>query len=128
MSAIFKEAQQQEEVDPIVATVDEFAQLHNQISPLLDRYEALKKKLAVVANAQTDDGPVSLVGSVYIVDFSAPSETTECKVSSQEYFEDTGDWSALTVSVTKARSALDKGSFSQLFESTKGSRRFKRVR
>lgn len=108
--------------------IDEFAILHEQMAPLQDRYDALKKTLAGFVNADKTDTTVSLLGNRFVVDYSAPTKDFKCNLSAEEFLGETLQWGALTVSTTKAKQLLSAEELSRLFSVSPGSRRLRRVR
>jgi hypothetical protein len=114
--------------DPLADLVEEFVELHNRLSPEMDRYEVLKKELGKIANLDTSDGPMILAGYEHLIDYSAPTESLICAVSAREVVELSGKWQALTVSITEAKNCLTPLELGAMFTMKRGSRRFKRIR
>jgi hypothetical protein len=114
--------------NPLSDMVEEFVELHNRLAPELDRYESLKKQLGAEVALDKSNLPVTLVGYTHVIDYTAPSESLVLRGDAKDYFEVTGDWSSMTVSVTNARKALLPHVLEDLFEKKLGSRRFRRVR
>jgi hypothetical protein len=108
--------------------VDEFAALHEQLAPLQDKYDTLKKTLSAFVSANKSNQTLSLLGNNYILDYSAPTNEAKCTIPAEEFIRRTLQWDALSVSAAKARPALSAEVFSQVFETVPGSRRFRRVR
>lgn len=114
--------------NPLSDLVEEFVECHNRLAPDLDRYEALKKQLAGIAALDKSDLPVTLVGYTHVIDYTAPAESLVLVVTPEDYHVATGDWSALSVSITAAKRLLSPHQLSVFFEKKSGSRRFRRIR
>jgi hypothetical protein len=114
-------------VSPLVAMVDEYAELYLRIGEDLKRYEKLKKQLAAFAAEQDPGQEAVLVGTQYLIEYTRPSAKDVCRATPQEFIEATHAWEALTVSAPKARDALPASLFMELFEAVLDSRRIKRV-
>lgn len=114
--------------NPEKLVIDEYAELYNKLAADVDRLAKLKKTIDKMAAADLSDYPVSLLGYRHAIDFSAPCVSNICKVSAEEFVGMTGQWDALSVSVTKAKELLTEAEMEELFEKARGSRRFKRIR
>jgi hypothetical protein len=128
MSAVFENVIELPVQNPLADLVEEFVALHNRISPDLDRYEKLKKRLAAEVAKDKSDMPVSLEGYEHIIDYTAPSQALDCLVSPQELIDATDSWGSLSVSITNARKFLTEAQLGELFETKLGARRFRRIR
>jgi hypothetical protein len=115
--------------NPIVTPefIDEFARLHDFISPYLDQYESMKKLLVAEVSKQEGKNPASLVGKNFAIDYSAPTVKSVLAKTEEELFKLAGI-EAFSVSVTKAKSVLSEENFKSYFKEKVESRRFKRVR
>jgi hypothetical protein len=100
----------------IETLISEFAELHAELTPLQKRYDKLKKELAQHASVLDTLDEVILSNDLYSIIYSKPSQTSECKLTVQEFIQETGSYDSLSISLTAAKANLSKEQFNELFK------------
>lgn len=107
--------------------VDLYCDLVTEISDKIEMLDDLKKQIAKLANDSPDEGPVTLVGEKWKVEYSARVKNNELNVSPQWFLSATDAWGAVSISAPKAKQILTEAQFNLYFEPVLGARRMKKI-